>query len=434
MVPVSGSGVPDSPTHLVDGRGSFGSTRRLLIVAWEYPGVNSQQGSALARRVGQLARGFARHGWRVDVLHNAHDREPPSPAESSGLVSLYAVRAANTGTPHHRARLTRRLTTAWYAARYGDRSEQWARIARRKLGEFDGRPPSVVIGCFTPRGPLSVARTAAERWHVPWIADLQDPALEGASRHLQPLVAGWMRRTLRSAFAVVQVAPEWARTDSLVLERPVMTLRHAVPAVARMLKVSSRSSADRFVLLYSGSIIKGHQSPDPLMQALARLNEHTGRSIVLEVAGAEGTIEAFRECLPRKGANAWFRPLGWLGTEELSAAMQRAHCLVLVPSREAGRPVVPSKLYEYMAFDRPVLVAGSDGGGLDSLYEEWGHPNVTCTSADSIALALDAARSGDASMLLRRADCTHPPMEESQLIDRYVSLAEQAVAVTKSVG
>jgi glycosyltransferase involved in cell wall biosynthesis len=169
------------------------------------------------------------------------------------------------------------------------------------------------------------------------------------------------------------------------------------------------------------------------MQALARLNEHNGRSIVLEVAGAEATCEAFRACLPRNEVNAWFLPLGWLGTEDLSAAMQLAHCLVLVPSSEAGRPVVPSKLYEYMAFDRPVLVAGNDAGGLDSLYEEWGHRNVTCASADSIAMALDAACNGDFSRLLRRSGCAHPPMEESQLIDRYVSLAEQALGVRKSV-
>jgi glycosyltransferase involved in cell wall biosynthesis len=169
------------------------------------------------------------------------------------------------------------------------------------------------------------------------------------------------------------------------------------------------------------------------MRALATLNERNSGSIVLEVAGAEATCEAFRECLPHNASRSWFRTLGWLGTEDLSAAVQRAHCLVLVPSSEIGRPVVPSKLYEYMAFDRPVLVAGRDAGGLDSLYEEWGHTNVTCSGADSIARALDSAHSGDYSMLLRRSGCAHPPMEESQLIDRYASLAEQAVGVRKSV-
>ena len=386
--------------------------------------MSSRQGTALARRVGQIARGYARRGWRVDVLHHAREGEPPAIDRYDGVVLHPVVEQA--GTPAvERHTMTRRLMTAWYAAMHGDRSHRWARIARSRLAAFDDAPPTLVIGCFTPRGPINVARAAAHRWGVPWIADLQDPALEGCSRFIQPLVARWMRRTLRTAAAVVQVSPEWARADAALLGRHVAGVRHAVPVSAIHQTRRPHRGGD-FTLLYAGSLIGEHQSPAALMEALDRCNARPGRRIVLEIAGGDATWKAFERFARQQSPDGWLRRLGWLRPAELSAAFERTDCLVLIPSNEPGRPVVPSKLFEYLASDRPILIAGPDAGGLDSLYAEWGHPDVTRADADAIADALERAASGDDSALLRRSACAHTPLDEEALIDRYMALVSGA--------
>jgi glycosyltransferase involved in cell wall biosynthesis len=236
-----------------------------------------------------------------------------------------------------------------------------------------------------------------------------------------------MRRTLRTASAVVQVSPEWAKADAALLGREVNTLRHAVPLTdVTPVRGSVDPGAD-LVLLYAGSLIRGQQSPSELVSAVSRLNQRPGRRIVLEVAGGDATLQAFEECMPPTGVDSWFRPLGWLGAGDLAAAMRRADCLVLIPSNERGRPVVPSKLYEYVAYERPVLVAGTDSGALSSLYEEWGHENVTLPTADAIETALERVRSGDYSMTLRRSACARAPMDETEFVKRYIRLATAAV-------
>jgi glycosyltransferase involved in cell wall biosynthesis len=359
-------------------------------------------------------------------MHHAREGEPTGIDQDDGVV-LHPVVEQGGAPAVERHTVSRRLTTAWYAAMHGDRSHRWARIARSRLPVLNDSPPTLVIGCFTPRGPISVARAAAHRWGVPWIADLQDPSLEGCSRLIRPLVARWMRRTLRTAAAVVQVSPEWARADAALLGRPVAAIRHAVPGRATHQTRRSHRGGD-FTLLYAGSLIGEHQSPAALLEALDRFNARPGRRIVLEIAGGDSTWKAFERLARQQSPDGWLRRLGWLSPAELSAAFERADCLVLIPSNEPGRPVVPSKLFEYMAYDRPILIAGPDAGGLDSLYAEWGHPDATRAAADAIADALEHAVNGDESALLRRSACAHTPLDEDALIDRYMTLISGAAA------
>src|SRR5688500_9708321 len=42
--------------------------RRALFLAWDYPHPQHATGAAVARRVRQIAWGFATHGWDVDVV------------------------------------------------------------------------------------------------------------------------------------------------------------------------------------------------------------------------------------------------------------------------------------------------------------------------------------------------------------------------------
>lgn len=405
-----------------DGRAARDSSPKLLIVAWEYPGVSSRQGTALARRVGQLARGFARHGWCVDVMYRSLTGSP-SNVESPDGVTLHGISSNEKSPRTNRTTVGRRLATAWYGAVHGDRSGPWARLAQARLTQFDTDAPDLVIGCFTPRATLTVARAAALRWSIPWIADLQDPALEGSRGSVAPLVRRWMRRTLASAAAVVQVSPEWAKADAALLNREVLTLRHAVPVEHSTTTARKEASRDKeFVLLYAGSLIGTEQSPQPLMSALDRLSRTEGRRVVLRVACNDATRQMFERSLQGE-AHSWFQPLGWLAKDDLMNEIDGADCLVLIPSNEAERPVVPSKLYEYMAYDRPVLIAGQDSGAVSSLLAEWQHSNVIHGSTDTVVMALDRARSGDPSLLLQRSACARQPMDEEQLAERYIELA-----------
>ncbi len=405
--------------------------RRLLVVAWEYPGVNSRQGAALARRIGQIVRGFAASDWHVDVLHYEHPNVNRTITHHEG-IRLHPVKGPGVHPSEEHARALRRIATAWHGAIHGDRSGQWARGAMRQLGLFDAAPPTVVIGCFTPRGPLAVARAAAGRWRVPWLADLQDPALEGSSDRLAPFVRQWMRRVLRDANTVVQVSPEWAQSDSQVLAREVVSIRHAVPSIPPAEMSLFKETVNDFVLLHAGSVHFEHRSPRPLLDALARLNSGPGPRTVLELAGREEAYEVCRRAAPSEEVRDSIRFLGWLNAADLAQAMYRADCLVVLPSNEAGRPLVPSKLYEYLGTNQPVLIAGPDCGGMVSLYRDWEHHNVTNATDLAIEDAIRRAQNRDYTRLLRRHSCGRAPIAEEDLTASYMQLAERALSYRNS--
>lgn len=396
-----------------------GRAPRLLIVAWEYPGLHTPGGAALSRRVGQLARGFAASGWTVQALVRVARRNVSGTLGSLDGVERIAVPGSELGADaarHHP--LVRRALTAWHAVRHGDRSYEWVPMAERSALEHVERP-DLIIGSFTPRAPLAVAARLARHWKVPWIADLQDPTFEGVQGPADRLTLAWMRRVVRSAHAVVQVSPEWARMDAERLGRPVVAIRHAVPPAPDV--GPAPAIADPMVLLHAGSANPGFQRPEVLMAGLAEA-EH---GVELRVAGRPEVAEYFAGVLNGR-ARDLVRPLGWLDPTALAEQMAAANVLVLLASSRKGWPLAPSKLFEYLAFNRPILVAGEDSGGMASLYEELGHPDVTCLTAGQVREALALAREGDTSRLFTAQRCARRPLDERGLIDAYLELAASA--------
>src|SRR6185437_12708897 len=204
------------------------------------------------------------------------------------------------------------------------------------------------VSFFTPRGPLALAAALHRRTGAAWLADLQDVVLEGCGPALRPIVARWMRRTLRSAARVVQVSPEWASFDSMLLRREVEFVRHAIPNMG-LRRRAQAAAGKEFVLLYAGSISLPQQDPLPLIKAIANLNAGypavRNRRIVLEVAGASATFRQFAAVAEQDKVE--IRELGWLEQDVLNKRMQSADALVLIPWSTADRSVIPSKLFEY---------------------------------------------------------------------------------------
>ena len=425
--PAVATDVPDHTARL----------RSVLIVAWEYPGVHSQQGAALSRRIGQLARGFASRNWRVSVVHRLH--QSSDPAADSGVtervgpdavIERRAV-AARRGDQKNRWRRgpLRRLATLWIAFRRGDSSGSWGDEVVRLARAGALQRADLILACFTPRGPLRAAKRLHELWGVPWIADLQDPWWEGSSRALRPIVAVWMRRVLRSAAMVVQVSPEWAAGDARTLGRAVETKRHAVPAIPPLEHGTVREgNGDEFVVLYAGSLDEQSQDLGPFMDALASLEQRGECAIRLCIAGTEAVWKKFAAAAEVRGLSRKLQWLGWLSGADFRLAAERADCLLLIPWVLSERRGVPSKLYEYLAFGTPTLIAGRDSGGISRALGEWHHPPVVADTAANVLDALRRACSGDFSGMLERQRCVNSPLSEDAFVEWYSEQASRIVS------
>ena len=409
----------------------------VLIVAWEYPGFNSRQGTALSRRVGQLARAFARANWRVSVVHPVQRADDPAAKAEvterlgdGAVIHRRAIGQVHEGVSRERfwQLPLRKATTMWHALRYGDRSGVWASAVIDSASRGALRPHACIIACFTPRGPLRAAHALHRLWGVPWIADMQDPWWEGTSLPLRPLVARWMRRTLRAAASVIQVSPEWARQDAAVIGRDVTVFRHAVPSLDGSIGTRAPRRGTGFSILYVGSLNEDYQDVGPFIDALKLLRDRQdGPPVTLQVAGSDAVWGKFAAAATARGVGDALEHLGWLTDSELRTAATAADALLLIPCFPTWRQCVPSKLYEYVAFATPTLIAGTDSGSVRQLLSEWGHVPVVAEHAADIADAVQRAHRGDTSGLLDRARCTRTPLSEAEFGARYVAHAQGIV-------
>ncbi len=404
--------------------------QRALLVAWDYPHADHATGAAVGRRVRQLASAFAAHGWEVDVIIREHFALPERTAPRTlvewfggGTVTIHCVPGPN-GKPAERLAPLRVLSSGWHAIRMGDRTGQWGRAAIEYLRRGTVRRPDIVIGFYTPRGPLLTAAWAGCHWNVPWIADLQDEWSQGSSPALRPLVRRWMRRALRRAARVVQVSPEWAEMDRRALGRPIDVVRHAVPANFHATAVNAQAAPRLLTLLYSGSLNIREQDPRPLLVALRDLaNAARGARARLAIASTAPAFEMWKRAAAEVGVEEALHWLGWLNEAQLEHATSRADALVLIPLSTPDRPGVPSKLFAYLATGTPVLIAGPDSGGLTSLFSEWKAPDVLCSDASRVRDALARLAAGDRSLLLQRSALGRAPLDEHSLGDTYLRWA-----------
>jgi len=320
--------------------------------------------------------------------------------------------------------LARMLATYWYARTRGDRSGRWAQAASRTL-DFDALDAIATIAFYTPRGPLAVAANAHRAFGVPWIADLQDPIDEGASSVARSAVIAWMRRTLRTASRVVQVSPEWATESSQLLNRPVDVLRHAVTNPSPLAQSRRAQTIPRtFAMLYAGSLNFQFQSATALLRAIDIVNGEQAlvghRRVLLRVASTRDTFDCLRSLAVPEQADS-LEYAGWLSQEELGESIQAADALALIPWSGDDRQVVPSKLYEYLGYRKPILIAGPDSGGLRGFLREVQHPNVVAERTEDIAAVIRAMMRGDNTRALTLDECASPPLSERDVQQQYVA-------------
>ena len=121
------------------------------------------------------------------------------------------------------------------------------------------------------------------------------------------------------------------------------------------------------VLCHPGSMY-GHRNPASVLRALARLHAD-GLSIKLQQIGP--IAEEFRtEALAQElGISHLFEQVPSLPHEATLLAMSRADLLLII---QPDAPLmVPSKAYEMLAFDQPI-VAACDSAGTEAVVRESG--------------------------------------------------------------
>ena len=329
-------------------------------------------------------------GLRFDLRHWLRGRLPPGWRRTLALAATAAVLAPF----YWLEKLLVPLDSHW----------SWFLTARRRgAAIIRGSHPRLIYSSGGAPAAHLAAYLLKRRFGLPWIAEVHDPMVY-ADWSQGPIRYRWWRwieslicRHADLAWWFTPTALARARERHPQLgERGRVIYPGANPPASRAPYVAG----PRFVLAHFGSLARNRNLAGVLaaLQALLqaqpqwreRLRLRTYGGAWDEVSRAALKAFAFPEVVEDCGRLEADPATGQSGRERVMQAMRRSDCLLLLHGEDAFcQEYFPSKLYEYLWMERPILGVIHDNPDLLALLGQLGHAAVRAGDAAALASALD---------------------------------------------
>lgn len=431
--PVIQRPVTDPEERLLEGDGPRPpSTLRLLLLAYWFPPAHGGG----TPRPAKLCKYLSRRGWDIDVVTLRRD-SPVDPALVPGLARVHGVRPLPLGPllralgrlEHATAKLwSRRLGnrtvasaevgTPLYAAGFSEPDQgmaeskvEWVAPALVKSIRLIRRARHDVVCATMPPGMAGVAALAIQSLAgIPYVLDYRDSwtvdpnwTCDDLGRHrhdpfmrMRLGVGRAIERTMvRRAAAVVVVNRQVDRfresfadvdPERFVFIPNAFDPEDFVPPV----RTPPRGPSSPFRLVYLGHFY-GIYNPYFFLRGLhhfVRRDKPRPGTFAVELIG-HGFTDRMRRMAHEWGLDPYLfveqaRPY----SESLRTMQEADALLVLQPPLAAFRDMVPTKVYEYLAVEPPVLAVVPDGATANLIRRYHAGLAVSPTEPDAIASAL----------------------------------------------
>ncbi len=269
---------------------------------------------------------------------------------------------------------------------FPDAQKFWLNAAIKKMSKIPSEEfPDAVWATGRPWTGLILGMKLAQHYGVPFFADFRDPWLDNPNS--QPLPSRFLlkarsleRRICASAEKVITTTPEFSRHFQSVYphwKEKFVTVTNGFDSqklVTQMIEMNERRSGGNkntptLDICHCGTVY-GARNPYPFLQAIYGLLETKQirpRAILARFLGywnIQGQEEWVAHALESEGLLSR-RPL--VPYEECLQEMARADILLVL---QPNSPLqIPSKIYEYISFGKPILVIG-DTGATATLVNE----------------------------------------------------------------
>jgi len=366
--------------------------RRVLLVACAFPPT----GGSGVQRSAQFAKYLPRCGWLPTVWTvDGLEGMPQDPTLLSDLPEEVTVHARQDGgrfrgvrswlrrvsngdgiAPNLGQAIGWRLEARLARAGMPDRYSSWARASLRPLCRLirDQRIDAI-YSTFSPPSNHLLGLLLRKKTNLPWVADFRDlwtddyrycessPKRQAAHHRLE-------QQILETADAVVGVS----HRQTAILAGHVPKRRHRFltitngfdPSDFPPTDISPSNGRKRFVLAHVGRF-DHWRANDDWFAGLRRFVTQLGldrEQFVLRLVGHVSSVT--REKIRATGVESAFT--GYVSHGEAMREMRSADALLLnVPQGRNAASVIPAKLFEYLAAQRPILVVGPAGGECEAI-------------------------------------------------------------------
>ncbi len=390
---------------------------RVLVVAYYFP----PKGGAGTQRFAKFCKYLPEHGIEPVVLTVTEDERSEHAPHDDASLSHGDCRVERVAEPTRvplAMRMRRKL-------RLHVDADEWVHAAcERAMQLAHEQKFDAVVTTLSPYACFRIGERLQQEHGLPWIADLRDPwALDAWRTYLSAIHArrdlSHLRRTIIGADYVVANVPE-ARRAFVELgassDRCVVIPNGFDAEDFAAVEPTRADSTAPFQLVHIGTFhpasLDAGMTKNSLLRVRNRQIEPLGRTGYYllhgiarwrDAVGAEhaakqlavhlyGEVDAsHRELMHSLGIEKLFTLHGYVPHQQSVAALHSADAVFVplhgVPAGERAL-VVPGKLYEALASERPVLGALPPGDGADLIETMRAGVVVPPTDANALAQAL----------------------------------------------
>ncbi|MCB1218351.1 hypothetical protein KDL44_13255 [bacterium] len=372
---------------------------RALLVAYKFPphdvGVAQHRPEGLYRHLGE-------YGWTCDVITAERPGTAADVVQTADRSWTRSVKEEGTAEAALKQRLTNGSRTGLgpFRRRLISNIKLLMRLQPKWHDEFAGWSYSIretILTTARERGsevlwvtcsPYTLAPVAvdcARKLGIPCVIDLRDPLPHYL--HFPRGTGHWFYRALAAADAVTAAAPCCITEELLQVrtsaERPGIV---EIPSGAWQHERVAMQPAEQFTLLHAGTLVGGGRSPQPLFEAVAMLRERIpelARDLrMLFIGGDSGVVRDFPGY---EAVSSQVEIHGQKPYSEVKQLMATAAMLVIIKlDGDVYSDALPAKMYDYLAYEAPVLSFGM-GAGLQGPLLEWSNAGRWLGSAAEIA-------------------------------------------------
>ena len=292
----------------------------------------------------------------------------------------------------------------------------WVRPSVKYLSEYlTEHPIDTIITTAPPHSLHLIGLRLKEKFpSLRWIADFRDPwttigyhSQLRLTRHSARKHLAMERTVLQTADTLIVTSPSTQREFQAKTSRPIEVITNGYDDD---FPTQTPTLSPYFLLSHIGSLLS-ERNPEPLWQVLSEMTKeqpHFRRDLRLCLAGK--VSDEVLTSLQKWQLTDYLDLKGYISHTEAIALQRQSQLLLLL---EINHPktegIIPGKLFEYMASQRPILALG---------YKQWDVKDIIAQTQTGITLSLTDTQA------IREALTHHYTLYKSQQLHTHPTSLE----------
>lgn len=365
------------------------AVKRLLAISWAMPPAVFPRSLQVSRSLHALSR----MGWDITVIC----AEPPSGStidlelEKKYRGSYKTIRLCPDEAP--------RRKFFWQRSNYPGVAEgetSWIEDAIFMASQIAKQNRFDVLATFAqPWSDHVIGLGLKSKLGLPWLAHFSDPwsdnpYLAASTPKIRKEMQQAERRVISTADRIVFTN---SRTVDLVMRKYPLELTKKVSVVphgyeSRASEAGNAESRECMKIVHTGDLY-GLRSPDVFLHALAKLAARHDLNGKMEVIFVGSMPENAKKLADDLGVSSLVKFTGRLTSSEASEAAASADVLLMIDAPSNDSVFLPSKLIDYLAFNRPVFGMTPKQGAAADLLLSLGCPIASPDDEAAVAAVLE---------------------------------------------